>query len=435
LESHPQLLEAYLDLELSAELFGGVPDTGYVQRLNAAVVDSQALLQSWWQPMKQVQTARTEHHVLKARAEALEEERGQWQEEGERRLRHLHQTQEELERLFAADQEKAQRIEELQARVDGGLKTVTALETELGRIGQLRDGLAQERDGLVQEREALAGERDGLARERDGLAKEGEVALSQVAKLTQQLKEQEEALRRALEGEAGLKARAEALEEERGQWQVERLGMVRQLQQAQQELEGIFLADQDKASRIGELQATLDSQTSRVRALDADLARTGRERDVLAKEKVAADTLAVELNQQLTTHMEALRLLREVESSLHARAAALDGEKRKRQEEVDLTLQQLHQTQEELEKYFLLAKSSDQLVAAQQEQLQRAQTLMSRLLCQISPGQALPQAMAVEVLPPALQPSRIGPGQRPLLHGKEGKMNWASQLLRRVRGS
>lgn len=413
LESHPQLLEAYLDLELSAELFGGTPDTSYVHRLNAALADPQALLQSWWQPMSQLQTARTEHHALQARAEALEEEKGQWLEEGERRLRHLQQTQQELERLFAVDQEKAQRIEELQAKVDGAMNTVAALETELARHGELRDGLAQEREGLAKEREA---------------------ALNQVAHLSQQLKEQEEALRRAREGEAGLQARAETLEEEKGQWVLERQGLARQLQHAQQELERIFLADQEKASRIGELQASLDGQIDRVKSLGADLDRLSQEREGLAKEKGAADILAAELNQQISSQRESLRLLREAEAFLHARAAALEGEKRKHQEEIDLTMHQLHQTQEELEKYFLLAKSSDQLVSSQAEQLQRAQTLMTRLLCQVSPGQALPPALAVEVLPVEVQTSAIAPGQRALLQGKAGKQNWASHLLRRVKG-
>ncbi|MEB3335296.1 MAG: hypothetical protein VKP70_09955 [Cyanobacteriota bacterium] len=371
LEAHPPLLETYLDLELSAELFGGTPDTTYVQRLNGAVADSQALLESWWQPLNQLETIRTEHHALRTRAEALEGEMGELREEGEQRRRQLHQTQEELARLFATDQEKAERIAGLQASVEQALTQVEALE---------------------------------------------------------------EALRRARDGEAALRTRAETWAEESGQLREEREGLLRQLHQAQQELERIFLSDQDKAIRIGELQAALDNQFGRVQALEVDLARIAQERDGLAKERDGALARAADLNQQLSTQMETLTLLREVEGSLHARAAALDGENQKRQEEIALTTHQLQQTQEELERYFLLAQSSEQLVIAQQEQLQRAQSLMSRLLCQVARDQVLPPALAVEVLPPAAQPSRLAGAQRPSLYGKEGKKGWASDLLRRVKG-
>ena len=49
-------------------------------------------------------------------------------------------------------------------------------------------------------------------------------------------------------------------------------------------------------------------------------------------------------------------------------------------EEADLTLLQLHQVQEELERYFLRSRAGDQLVAAQAEQNGRAFALLGRML-------------------------------------------------------
>ena len=104
-----------------------------------------------------------------------------------------------------------------------------------------------------------------------------------------------------------------------------------QLHQVQEELEQLFLKNQEKAS----LLKTTENQVA-------------------------------ELKEELE-----LASASQTEKEAQAKAAS---------EEAELTLLQLHQVQEELEHYFLRSQSADQLAAAQKQQLMRAQTLISRLL-------------------------------------------------------
>ena len=104
LECKPSLLEAYLDLELKAQLAGSTADSNYVQRLQQAATP-EALLKAWHQPSKDLAMAEQKCQ------EALEE--------SELILLQLHQVQEELEHYFllSRDQEHTlQRSVQLQQR-------------------------------------------------------------------------------------------------------------------------------------------------------------------------------------------------------------------------------------------------------------------------------------------------------------------------------
>ncbi|MEB3262368.1 MAG: hypothetical protein VKK94_05345 [Cyanobacteriota bacterium] len=115
LEAEPSLLDAYLDLELSAELAGGEPDTNYLQRLRNSSNDPQHLLEIWSLPFRQLAQLRAEHQTLTSKEKEASEE-------AELTLLQLHQVQEELEHYFlrsrAADelaQAQAQQLQRAQA--------------------------------------------------------------------------------------------------------------------------------------------------------------------------------------------------------------------------------------------------------------------------------------------------------------------------------
>ncbi|MFN9546342.1 MAG: hypothetical protein ACK6AD_04615, partial [Cyanobacteriota bacterium] len=171
----------------------------------------------------------------------------------------------------------------------------------------------------------------------------------------------------------------------------------------------------------GQLQSAMETETAKVAQTEADLAQfrsehasMAQERDAVTQEKTAALATVADLTHQLSGQTEALRLAREAEAQHLAKAEALEGEKWQARDEARRLLAQLHHLQEELEETFLRCQAADQLVAAQHQQLQRAQSLMSRLLVQATRNLLPSQAIAVEVLPPRLPGSlsRSLPGGR-----------------------
>lgn len=660
LDMEPRLLEAYLDLELVAELGGGAPDSGYAQRIAAAAADPQRLLENWWVPRQRQQTSLQNEAALIARADALEKEKQQAHEERDLLRTQLHHVQEELERLGVAEQSNASQMQHLQdvmesqtVRIngleaellqiryerDGLLESREALSQERDRLTQERDallqnqnalgqernalsqerelltherdallrnldgisqerdllsqekvllsqqkdslaqerdalllnrdGLTQERDLLSQERDSLTQEREAIAQERDAVVLEKVVAVATMAGLNHQLAGQTEALRLAREAEAQHQARAQALEDEKRQACEAKDHVVAQLHELQEELERLFLSEHTKEARIGQLlegletqsarvsvleaellrirnerdgalqerdaiaeernvvvqekqiavtkladlnhqlagqtealrlareahahqlaraqqalesnqqqdrqaaerlqgeltqlrgelerlvgvnehktiqlgqlQHTLEAQTARVSVLETDLLRirserdqarqerdvVSQERDGVAQEKSETLSRMADLNRRLSEQTEALRLAREAAAQQLARAGALEGEKWQAREEVRRMMMQLHQLQEELENSFLQSQAGDQLIAAQQEQLRRAQSLMTRLLVQTTGGPPPMRAVAVEVLPP----ERSDSSQRSLPSGGSERPGWGSGLLRKV---
>ena len=101
-----------------------------------------------------------------------------------------------------------------------------------------------------------------------------------------------------------------------------------------------------------------------------------------------------ELKQQLAAQSETLQQIKETRDEQAARVQVVEGELaalkserddalgnvREAREEAELTLLQLHQVQEELEHYFQISRSSDQLVEAQAKQNIRAVALIGRML-------------------------------------------------------
>lgn len=96
LQAEPKLLDAYLDLELKAELAGGSADSNYLARLQSQLSPG-ALLAAWWQPSAEANKAQRE----------LKDAR----EEAELTLLQLHQVQEELEHYFLLSRRQQQLLD------------------------------------------------------------------------------------------------------------------------------------------------------------------------------------------------------------------------------------------------------------------------------------------------------------------------------------
>jgi hypothetical protein len=223
LETQPDLLEAYLDLELIAELAGGEPDTDYRQRMTQAAGNPQRLLERWWLPHKQLHSIQKEKAAQVARADALEAVNQRGRQETERHVLELQQLQGRLRSLVGADQEKTAQIEQLQAAVETESAKVLVLEADLAHY-------ASERDSARREREAVVWVRDALVQEKT-------VAFTTVADLNVRLSGQTEALRQVRAAEAQRSARTDALESEKGQAREEARRMLVQLHHLQDEME------------------------------------------------------------------------------------------------------------------------------------------------------------------------------------------------------
>ena len=95
----PGLLDAYLDLELKADLLGGEPDVTYRRRLIASL-DASRIHEAW----QELGAVRQE---LEAKSAGEQEAR----EEAELTLLQLHQVQEELEHYFLLSRGQSDQLE------------------------------------------------------------------------------------------------------------------------------------------------------------------------------------------------------------------------------------------------------------------------------------------------------------------------------------
>jgi chromosome segregation ATPase len=160
-------------------------------------------------------------------------------------------------------------------------------------------------------------------------------------------------------------------------------GMRAQLQHLRDEQERHTVADQTRGFHLRQLEDTIAAQTARISCLEAD-----------------GETLRGERDRAWQQRDEALRQARATEAELQTKVRALDVKAGNASEETRRLMAQIHHLHEELEQTFLQGQAGDQLIAAQHQQLVRAQSLMARLLVQTNQTSLGTQAVAVEVLPP-----------------------------------
>jgi hypothetical protein len=383
-------------------------------------------------------------------------------EAAELSLLQLHQVQEELEHYFLADAEKQRQLE----------AAVRELE-ELRRIKT-----AQESDYEQAKFAQASAHEQALEALRQRLE-------PQLAELEQRLISRDTELREAREAAELSLLQLHQVQEELEHYFLADAEKQRQLEVAVRDLEELrrSKADQESAHEKAtaaqqsahdqELEALRQQLEPRLAELEQRLASRETE---LRQARETAETSLLQLHQQLQEERErhsmadaekqrqleaAVRELEELRRSkadqesnheqskaaqerahelaraeLEQGLASRDTQLRQAREEAEMTFEQLHQAQEELEHYFLKARAGDQLAQAQMEQLQRAQSLMVRLKPGVLPNAPYPPALAVEVLSelPAAMPDPSLQTQA-LLSTYAASLQRASALLERARRS
>ena len=109
-----------------------------------------------------------------------------------------------------------------------------------------------------------------------------------------------------------------------------------------------------------------------------------------------------------------------------------DSELKDAREEAELTLLQLHQVQEELEYYFLRSRDGEELAAAQQYQLSRAQTLMGRLLPVAAQSHSIRGESIDVISPDVMSQSQMSVQTYALLASYKKSLHRAATLLQRA---
>ncbi|MEB3259325.1 MAG: hypothetical protein VKP63_01710 [Cyanobacteriota bacterium] len=377
LDSQPQLQEAYLDVELIADLAGGEPDTAYSRRLAQAIADSRALLARCWLPYQRNHALLEDVAAQLAREDALAIENQQAREEEARWRVEVEQLREAHDRLG-----QTQRIRE-------------------ARLGQLEDTVAAQATRVLELEADLQREK----RERD----EAE-------------RRTREAERRTREAEVEQAARREVLEQEKRAAVAEADERLLRLHQLLEDHERLFLDDQGHRARIVALEETIAAREEALRLSRDDLERQGTR---VARLEADEALVRGERDQARQQREEILRQATSTEADLRARVQAMEVKTGQASQENRRLTTQLHQLQEEMEELFLQGQAGEDLIAAQHQQLQRAQSLMSRLLVQSTQPLIPSEAVSVEVLPPhspkaihgftaSAEPSRQGPAGRVL---------------------
>lgn len=167
LQQQPGLLDAYLDLELRADLQGDEPDSHYRRRLQDQLA-IEPLLAAWKELRDSSALHGTIGHLqedLKA-AQVREEEA---REDAELTLLQRHQVQEVLEQVFLADREKQRQLEEL-----------------AGEQGE-SEGLRQELEAAKQELESLRASLEVAQSGEQEAREEAELMLLQLQQVQEEL--------------------------------------------------------------------------------------------------------------------------------------------------------------------------------------------------------------------------------------------------------
>ena len=312
----------------------------------------------------------------------------------------LNQVREELDQLVLADEQKQQLLEIRNKELQSLQVDIQALQQELQpklnhleeqlktREQQLRDSRDDAKLTLVQLHQAQEEtERLFLTdRQKQHLLERRDQEL-------QSLQADIQALQRELQPkvsklEEQLKTREQQLRDSHDDAELTR----HQMRQVQKEMGQLLLADRQK-------QQLLENRNQELQSLQGD-------HQALQQQQQSREA---DLEQQLQSRDRDLRDVR-----AHS----------------DLTRLQLHQVQEELERYFLQTRAGSQLVEAQKDQLNRAKRLISKLaMSDFSPTSEV-SAVAVEVLPADPRTSLLPSLQmQALLNAYASSLDRANELL------
>ncbi|MFN9620972.1 MAG: hypothetical protein ACK55X_14810, partial [Synechococcaceae cyanobacterium] len=178
LREEPAVLDAYLDLELSADLGGSAPDSDYLERLRLAT------------PSDLLLAALEDNRLARELADSRQERESLQQE--------LHRLYEELEHLVQSEHEHQRQQEQRQqelVRLQGQCdELAAALELQRQEQRQEATRLAEahrrERDALQHERDALQRDLDAQRAQTSEHLREAESLRQQATHLHQQIEQQ-----------------------------------------------------------------------------------------------------------------------------------------------------------------------------------------------------------------------------------------------------
>jgi hypothetical protein len=385
LETKPQLLESYNDLELQAELLGSEADLTYRQRLHQAIGQAdplQQLLATLHTLKGELQEARDETEHTRLELHKAEEKQKQTAIDNDRKQQLLDTRTDELKNLqmdiHALQQELQPKVNSLEQQ----------LQNRNRELKDAREDAAHNLLQLHQVQEEL--EQLFLADQKN------QQLLGTRNQELQDLKANIQVLQQELQPKIGnleqqLHDRDRELKDAREEVELTQL----QLHQVQAELKHLLLVD-------GQKQHLLDTRTKELLSLE---------------ENIQA------LQQELQPKLDNL------EQQLENRNRGL----KEARSNAELNLLQLHQVQEELERYFLQTRAGSQLVEAQTQQLSRAKLLMAKLSMNDFSPHCNMAAVAVEVLSGA-EVARQQPSLQvqALLNTYAGSLERASKLLTRA---
>jgi hypothetical protein len=433
------------DAEKQRQLEAGVRDLEELRRIKTAQEshheESKAALERAHEAELQVLRLQFETRLaeLEQRLAGRDTELREARETAETSLLQLHQqVQEERERHSMAEGEK-------QRQLEAGVR-------DLEELRRLKTAQAsaheQELEALRQRLEPQLAELEQRLISRDTELREAREAADQsFLQLHQVLEELEHYFLADAEKQRQLEAGVRDLEELRrskaDQESHHEESKAAQERAHEAELEALRLQLEPRLAELEQRLAGRDAELHEARET-AEMTLLQLHQQV-QEERERHSMVEGEMQRQLEAgvrDLEELRRLKTDQESAHEQAKAVleqglasrETQLWQAREEAEMTFEQLHQTQEELEHYFLEARAGDQLAQAQLEQLQRAQSLMLRLNPDVLPNDPYPPALAVEVLSelPAAMPDPSLQTQA-LLSTYAASLQRASALLERAR--
>jgi len=494
LDTQPQLLETYNDLELQAELLGSEADLNYRQRLYQAVEQSDPMPQllvglrtregELQQARHEAQSTRLEMQQLQEEVKELILADNQKQQLLDKRSRELQSLEANIQTLQQELKAKVNNLEQqLQIREKQLQDSHEDAELTLGRLNQVEEELKelileddqkqQLLDNRTQELQSLEMAIQALQKELQPKVEELENQLQTLEKQLQGCRDDAEDSLLQLHQSQGqleqeLKAKVTNLEKQlqtrekqlRDRHDEAELTLL-QLHQVQEELEQLFLADRQKHQLLDQRNQEIQNLQGDLQALKQELQpkinKLGKQ--LQAREKQLQDTredaeLTLLQLHQVQEELEQLFLadrqkqqllnfrsqeignlqgdLQTLKQELQSKANELEKQLQEREKELQhtrddaqLTLLQLHQVQDELERYFLQTRAGSELMEAQTSQLNRAKRLLAKLAMKDFSPSVDVAAFAIEVLP-ATEPT----SQQPSLQVQALINNYASSLVR-----
>jgi len=368
----PAILDAYIDLEMRAELLHASPDTAYFQRLRQATVAKNVI--------SSFISLSDPSSIIQAR------------EEAELNMLELHSIQEELELVHQVERDNLERIK--------------LADFEIAR-------LSNDLESLSRELEATRAESNGYLLANESLDSTIALLSSENTNLKEELFNGQQVLSQASQNIRVYKEKLQIIFEDLTCRDRDLASARLQLQNVQEQLQALRLADRSKLDRLQSVDLELEKLRDEVESLNHQLINERKEFGLISLNNHNLETtiallrrdnehLTVELNNHQHHLAQSLQEVCKYQNNLHNISQELASRDRvlvSVREDADLNLLQLHQMQEELQQVFQDCQAQRLLIEAQKDQLERAAKLLQGFGAQkrvsIIPNQTSIQVLAL----------------------------------------